>query len=367
MKKAAFIGNSFKDSDFDRGGGQKFYFELLKKLSEKGFLIDIYCKSCEIKESLKINKIFVIKEQLDYKNPKTVENFYNQVEILLSKEKYDYVFSEGFTPAVDINFIQYHSTEYILKLKKPLFQFFERKIKQKRIDYERNCFKKNFRKIFAVSGIVKEDICTNYDISEEKVAVLRPGVTLPENPAEKTSNEIFTFGISATGIVRKGGYIFLKALNLLKKRDYNFKAKIIYPHHKTNLRLIFLVALYGLDENIEFLGFQKNMENFYSSIDCLVMPSVHEAFGLVALEAMIRKKTVIVSSAAGASELILDGVEGHIVSFSKKPEYKLAEKMEYVLKNHDKLNFWEENAYKKAKEFTWERTFKQLLKELERL
>ncbi len=367
MKKAAFIGSSFKDSDFDGGGGQKFYSEIIKNLSEKDFLIDIYCKSCEIKDSLKINNIFVIKEQLDYKNPKTVENFYNEVKLLLKNHKYDYLFSEGFTPVVDINFIQYHSTEHILKLKKPLFRFFERKLKQKRIDFEKSCFEKEFRKIFAVSGVVKEDICTNYNIPEEKVTVLHPGVTLPENLPEKTSNEIFTFGISATGIVRKGGYIFLKALKLLKKRGYKFRAKIIYPHHKTNFRFLSLIAYYGLKENIELLDFQKNMENFYSSIDCLVMPSVHEAFGLVALEAMIRKKVVIISSAAGASELILDGIEGHTVSFGKKPEYKLAEKMEYVLNNPDKLNFWEENAYKKAKEFTWNRTYKQLLEELKKL
>jgi len=367
MKKAAFIGKSFTDSDFVGGGAQKFYFELIKRLIDEKFVIDIYCNNCEIK-SIKINKVFVIEEKLNFSDITTIESFYDKVENLIKDEKYDYIFSEGYTPAFGINFIQYHSNEFIFKLKKPLIQFFERFFKQKRFDFERNCFKRDFRKLFVVSNTVKKDICSNCHIPEDKISVLYPGVNVVSDFSNKKPlGDTFTFGISSVGIVAKGGYIFLKALKILKKRGYKFRAKFIYPNHKTNLWLNFLVWLYGVRDNIDFLSYQNNMGSFYSSIDCLVMPSLREAFGLVALEAMGNKKTVIVSSTSGVSEILLDGIEGHIFSMGKKAAYKLAEKMEYVMNNPDKISFWEENAYKKAQEFTWDRTFKQLIEELVRI
>ena len=193
----------------------------------------------------------------------------------------------------------------------------------------------------------------NFQIPEEKICVIYPGVDRPKTDIpESRGNKSFTFGLSAPSFGKKGGYVFLKALNLLQKKGYDFRARVIYPKHKKNPWLQFLLAQYGLREKIEFLPYQKDMTGFYESADCFVMPSVIETFGLIALESMIRRKPVIVSSLAGASEIINHGENGFV--FDKQSHADLAEKMEFFLNNSADYREISQNAYNTAFNHNWE-------------
>jgi glycosyltransferase involved in cell wall biosynthesis len=60
----------------------------------------------------------------------------------------------------------------------------------------------------------------------------------------------------------------------------------------------------GISNNVFFTGFQEDVEKYYSIADVLVMPSVSEPFGLIALEALACQTPVILSKQSGASEVI---------------------------------------------------------------
>ncbi|MDD7887616.1 glycosyltransferase family 4 protein [Flavivirga sp. 57AJ16] len=65
-------------------------------------------------------------------------------------------------------------------------------------------------------------------------------------------------------------------------------------------------------ENIEFLGFQSNMEQIWLDHHALVLPSRGEGLPLVIIEAMAIGRPVIATRAGGTTELVEDGVTGFI-------------------------------------------------------
>src|SRR5206468_7379736 len=66
------------------------------------------------------------------------------------------------------------------------------------------------------------------------------------------------------------------------------------------------VAAAGLTDRFLFTGFlpPAELDRLYARADVYVMPSVSEPFGLTALEALQQGTPVIVSKAAGVSEVV---------------------------------------------------------------
>ena len=368
--RIAFVINVFREKDF-RSGGEKFFFELVNKAIADNHHVDLYC-SKYISDSGKpelagLNKITVLGNSRLYKHPEKVEKLYKEIRNYLDKESYDFVLAENITPSLDIALLQGHSAIHYQKnisniLSKILFGI----KKYKHIKYQEKWLNQGYRKIFAVSNILKNDIMTNFNIPEDRISVIYPGIDMPEITAERAfnKNNQIIFGLSAPSFRNKGGYIFLKALHILKKQNYKFKAKIIYPKSGKNLALMFLVKIFGLEKYIDFLPYQNNMQSFYDSVDCVVMPSIVETFGLVALEAMANKKPCIVSSCSGVSEIIDDGVNGFVFIMDRHASENLAQKMAFIINNADKSSEYPQNAYETAKIYSWKKTCGELIKEL---
>ena len=72
----------------------------------------------------------------------------------------------------------------------------------------------------------------------------------------------------------------------------------------------------GLSDRVEGLGHVDNLEHILPEADLLLLPSLHESFGLVALEAMACGVIPLATSRGGAGEFIQDGVNG----FLRDPE-----------------------------------------------
>ncbi len=70
----------------------------------------------------------------------------------------------------------------------------------------------------------------------------------------------------------------------------------------------------GMDDRVCFKGpvSQKELIELYESHDVLAMPSEHEGFGIVYLEAMSFGLPVIASSAGGAVDIVKDSINGFL-------------------------------------------------------
>ena len=124
----------------------------------------------------------------------------------------------------------------------------------------------------------------------------------------------------------------------------------------------------GLQNKIELLPKQANMQNYYQSIDCYVLPSLNEAFGLVVTEAASNFKPSIVSSTTGVSELIKDAENGFVFDRTKNPVRNLAQKLEEVcnlyFENNQKFIEISENASKISEKLDWKKFAETIINNL---
>ncbi len=73
-----------------------------------------------------------------------------------------------------------------------------------------------------------------------------------------------------------------------------------------------LVHELGLTERVHFLGNQEYIEDLLPLADCFLLPSLHESFGLVVLEAMAVGVPVVATNVGGTCEVVEQGVTGYL-------------------------------------------------------
>jgi glycosyltransferase involved in cell wall biosynthesis len=69
----------------------------------------------------------------------------------------------------------------------------------------------------------------------------------------------------------------------------------------------------GLSDAVRFLGFVSPVQTAIENAAIVVVPSLGEGFGMVALEAMERSRPVIASAVGGLPEIVVDGETGLVV------------------------------------------------------
>ncbi len=74
-----------------------------------------------------------------------------------------------------------------------------------------------------------------------------------------------------------------------------------------------LVKELELEEAVRFLGFVSPIQRAIEQSAGVVVPSLGEGFGLVALEAMERARPVVAARIGGLGELVVDGETGYLV------------------------------------------------------
>ena len=329
-------------------GSRAYLFNVIKSLALKND-VDVYCPEKVSIEIANVRNIFYLKPE----NTPTAEE--------LENKNYDFVwklYPQCFKNRKFITFDIRHSHSLIYRRKyvrNAFERFMKRFLDPKRCytEEEMNGYKNTFRNIdviFANSRIAKDDYVNLMGCDEKSVFVLHPMVVLPkEDDIAHNKNDVFTFGMSAISFSLKGGFIFLNALFNLKLRGKKFKAKIIYPKANKNLFVKLAVFAFGLKNSVTFLDIQNSMKDFYNSVDCLVMPSKEETFGLTAIEAMSYKVPVIASDVAGVADIIKEGENGFLFEIRKHPVINLSKALNNVL-NSKNLAEISENAYKTAKE-----------------
>lgn len=102
--------------------------------------------------------------------------------------------------------------------------------------------------------------------------------------------------------------------------------------------------------NFVLLGRVEDVSEVYNACSVAIFPSVTEGFGIGILEAMANGRPVIASEGAGASELI-DGLVGFTVPI--RDPHAIADRIDYLKKNRERIPEMGERARKKARKFTW--------------
>lgn len=331
------------------GGGHKVTKHLVLDLIESNlFDIDIFCQKSSVAKIEGIDSINVI-------NKKT---FRKDLEAKIKEKKYDYVLSSDILLPFANNLVHSNSSKYKSKNgKNELMQFVLKFYNSKKIKSQEENISKE-KALLTVSESLKKDYVENFNLDEHKVFVCHPAIDNLSQLDTSTKNNEFIIGSMAGGGLNKGGYLLLLSLKLLP-RSCKLKARIIFPKIHKAFFFKSMVKLLGLNDKVEILPKQKDMNEYYKTIDCYVLPSLNEAFGLVVTEAASSFKPSIVSSTAGVRELVNDGVNGFIFNRTKRAVKNLSNKLIEVsgiyFENHEKFLEISKNAHQIAEKLDWKK------------
>jgi len=188
------------------------------------------------------------------------------------------------------------------------------------------------QKIIAVSSQVKTYQVEVEKISEHKIIVINNGIDLARFPYQTAlvkKDSFLVLGILGRLELQKGHEVAIKALKELAKEG--FKTQLIIKG-SGSLKDYLIKKTEELDlKNVFWEEPEAEVNHFYQHLDCLIIPSLWEGCGLVALEAMASGVLVIASNVGGLSGIIKDKHNGFL--FTAGDYVELAEKIKNIIAN----------------------------------
>lgn len=185
---------------------------------------------------------------------------------------------------------------------------------------------------------------------EEKTFLMPNMIRLPDTEPLlfNTYRSPSVIGTMGRFVKKKGMAEFLHALSHLKKKDIPFKA-IIGGNGEEESKLKTLCRELALETDVEFIGWVKDKQAFFEQIDIFCLPSLHEPFGIILLEAFAAKKPMISFDSEGPKEI---ATHGHDALLAKCGDSKaLAEQLTQLLASEKQAKELATNAFDTVKQY----------------
>ncbi|MFI1771049.1 glycosyltransferase family 4 protein [Thalassobellus citreus] len=209
-------------------------------------------------------------------------------------------------------------------------------------------------------GLAKQ----HYGLEKVKTAVILNGITLSDyNLDEKVNNsKEFTIGLVSRFTPRKRIDRLIGAFK--KYQDLGGIGTLVLVGDGSDFNIIKkLVKDLKLGTSVILEGYKTNVSAYYKVFDVVVCPSENEPFGLVAVEAFIHGKPMIVFKDSGGMKEIIEPIEPHdivenevelakrLLLYSKSKSYishSAKQKISYA-KKYFSIERMEQDYYKEYK------------------
>lgn len=214
--------------------------------------------------------------------------------------------------------------------------------------------------IICVSEAEKRKLSNIYPNYAEKVKVVHNGITFNKDVVinENYKNSRKIFGYIGRADYRKG---ILECIRELKNIDCELRIACPKNDEAYIKSIMEYIEAADMQDRVTLYGWcvGKRKENFINSLDALIIPSLYEPFGYVALEAMQYGLPVITSNNGGLDE-IFEGyrykynpykrgeLEKQIIDFKNSTDEEIRMQQEIMLKNMRR--FTSEEMSRKYKE-----------------
>lgn len=167
-----------------------------------------------------------------------------------------------------------------------------------------------------------------------------------ELPHRGNRNEPPVIGTMGRFVAKKGFDVYIDALHILKSRNIDFKA-VLGGSGEEEASLRQRAQSAGINDRLSFLGWVKDRKEFYTSIDIFCLPSLHEPFGIVLLEAFTYGTPVVSTNSEGPKDIIAPNYDALIVE--KGDAKQLADALEILLKDQITADKLAANAFAKTR------------------
>ncbi|MBC8283594.1 MAG: glycosyltransferase [Nitrospinae bacterium] len=182
-----------------------------------------------------------------------------------------------------------------------------------------------------------------------------------QNPKQRPSNKPFTFINIARLEQQKNHVLLLNAFAELKSENCELvivgQGKLLNSLKKLSIKL-------GIEDKVNFTGFQSNIESYLENSDCFVFSSDFEGLGNVLIEALNSGLPVISTDCPyGPREILAPDTDENIltkdrIEFSRygllvpvRNTHLLANAMREMMDNHSLRKNYQENASARAVDF----------------
>jgi glycosyltransferase involved in cell wall biosynthesis len=197
---------------------------------------------------------------------------------------------------------------------------------------------------FTLTEGMKKNVITHTRVPERRVEVVPLGIDLERfNPKKhRKSAARKALGLPAKGTLvgvmgrldpQKGQEVLLRAAPALLKKHTDLHIVVAgdetagEPGYRSYLER--LSGTLSLRSRVTFLPFTRDVPQFMSALDVLVLPSFAETYGLVIIEAMAMGCPVVATNAGGVPEIINDEETGLLVS--PRNQQELTEALSRIL------------------------------------
>ena len=219
-------------------------------------------------------------------------------------------------------------------------------------------------RVIVCSNSMKIEICNHFNLPKKKVDVI-PNAIDPSKYQTFTNRGFVRqrYGVGwgeklilCVGrlVPQKGVEYFIRAIPRIAKNYPEAKYVIVGDGWSRDL-LESEARKSGYSNRIRFTGFAPDREviDLMNSADVLVVPSIYEPFGIVALEGMASGVPIVASKVDGLAEVLEHNKTGIFV-YPRDPE-STAWGIEKILSNPDHAKWLTDNAKEKLhKAYTWE-------------
>ena len=248
--------------------------------------------------------------------------FYRRLYLISSKHGYQEKVLQQYEPGMKIrlNDLYYHITKFTL-----------RKINSN----------------LAVSNAIAE-LFVNLGFSKEKYPYIHHGITIKDFDKEacKLQCRKATPQLIIVGRIElfKGHHFLLDAMPEVVKVFPSTKL-LVLGEGSEKANCIKKVAELGLQNHVEFLGFQPHPYSYISHSDIIILPSLFEPFGLVYIEAFALQTPVVAFNTPAGNEIMEDDNTAFLVK--KRDSNALAQKIIYLLNNKEERDKLAARAHQK--------------------
>jgi glycosyltransferase involved in cell wall biosynthesis len=194
---------------------------------------------------------------------------------------------------------------------------------------------KKCKKLITVSASLKKHLLSR-GLSSGNIACIPNGVMTPgplvlrPEPSGK-----WCLGVIALFRPRKGIAVLLKALAILKKKQYPFILRAVgqFETSEYEYKIKTLVRQMNLDSHIEWTGFKQDINIELKKMDVFILSSLFgEGTPMVILEAMAAGVPVIATKVEGIPEVITNKKMGIVVEAGN--EFQIARVLESLFKGN---------------------------------
>ncbi|GIU71708.1 MAG: N-acetylglucosaminyl-phosphatidylinositol biosynthetic protein Spt14 [Candidatus Nitrosocaldaceae archaeon] len=192
-------------------------------------------------------------------------------------------------------------------------------------------------KIISVSNYEQRVLISKFGVETNKIVYIPNGLNLEELTRYKRSKNDDTFNILFVGRFEKykNAHNLILSMRLIEKHIPNYKLTLIGDGSYREY-IMHLIKRLNLESRIIIKNRLSREELLleYSKSDVFILPSLHEAYGIAAIEAIVMGIPTIVAKATALNDLVENG-SAIGIDLPITPE-KIAEKILQVYSNPEK-------------------------------